>query len=45
MQLLSPLRSKVPRIGKIGLPDHVIAIYKSFEEEFVEAVTFLNQAI
>ncbi len=44
-QLLSLLRSKVGRVNKVGLTDHVLAIYESVEEEFSEALIFLKRSI
>jgi CheY-like chemotaxis protein len=45
VQLLSLVRSKAPRVSKVGLTDHVLAIYDSEEEEFAEAVAFLKRSI
>jgi CheY-like chemotaxis protein len=45
MQLLTLLHSKVGRINKVGLTDHVLAIYEDVEEEFTEALAFLKCSI
>lgn len=45
--LLAKLYSRVlpPRTSKVGLTDHVLAIYEDEEEEFAEAAAFLKQSI
>jgi CheY-like chemotaxis protein len=45
MQLLSLLRSMVARVCNVGLTDHVLAIYENTEEQFTEALTFLERSI
>lgn len=45
IQLLSLLPSRVPRASKVGLTDHVLAIYEDEQEEFAEAVEFLKRSI
>lgn len=44
VQFLSLIPSSMPRTSKIGLHDHVLAVYDTPEEEFSEAVRFLNDA-
>jgi DNA-binding response OmpR family regulator len=45
IQLLSLMRAKVPRISRVGLTDHVLAIYESADEEFAEAIAFLKRSV
>ncbi len=45
IQLLSLLHSKVARVSKVGLTDHVLAIYENPEDEFTEALAFLKRSI
>jgi DNA-binding response OmpR family regulator len=42
--LLSLIRPGTSRIGKIGLTDHVLALYDSQEEEVNEAMAFIKSA-
>lgn len=44
LQLLSLMRSRVPRISGVGLTDHVLAIYENADEEYAEAVAFLKRS-
>ena len=44
-QILSILRSRVPRVSKVGLTDHVLAIYEDANEELLEAIAFLKRSI
>jgi DNA-binding response OmpR family regulator len=44
VQLLSLVRAKVPRASRVGLTDHVLAIYESADEEYAEAVAFLKRS-
>jgi DNA-binding response OmpR family regulator len=44
-QILSLIRSRVPRVNKIGLADHVLAIYEDADEELLEAIAFLKRSI
>ena len=44
-ELLSLIRPNISRIGKIGLTDHVLAVYDSPEQEMQEAFAFVNSAI
>jgi CheY-like chemotaxis protein len=43
-QFLSLMPSKIPRTSKVGIHDHVLAIYDTLEEEFEEAIIFLKDA-
>jgi CheY-like chemotaxis protein len=43
-QFLSLIPSRLARTSKIGLHNHVLAIYETPEEEFEEAIRFLNDA-
>jgi len=44
IQLLALMRDKVPRTSRVGLTDHVLAIYENAEEEYSEAVAFLKRS-
>lgn len=43
-RLLSRIKPSMPRINKVRLTDHVLALYDSQEEEMQEAIAFIKSA-